>query len=118
VVAWVDAWRGEVYAARYVDDHIAAPAAVGLPEELLTPLAGQSLLFVGDGAVTHRASIEAVLGASAQFARSIAPPLAGTIGSLAAQVLATGARPSPHTIRPMYVRRPDAELARDARAEG
>ena len=45
------------------------------------------------------------------------PPLAGIIGRLARREVDAGRRPGPADIQPLYVRRPDAELARDARVE-
>jgi len=47
-----------------------------------------------------------------------APPLAGTIGRLAIARAARGETPAPGAIRPLYVRRPDAEIDRDRKLEG
>jgi subtilisin family serine protease len=44
-----------------------------------------------------------------------APLLAGTLAILATDAARAGHTPPPHAIRPLYVRRTDAELARDAR---
>ena len=38
-----------------------------------------------------------------------------TIAHMATMTARTGAQPAPDDIRPLYIRRPDAELARDAR---
>jgi hypothetical protein len=43
----------------------------------------------------------------------IAPPLAGAVAALAVGAFREGQRPLPHAIRPIYVRRSDAELAAD-----
>jgi len=42
-----------------------------------------------------------------------APVLAGVIAELADAAAARGLAAPPHVLRPLYVRRPDAELARD-----
>jgi hypothetical protein len=44
------------------------------------------------------------------------PLLAGTIAIIASEIAAQGVSSPAHAIRPIYVRRTDAELARDARA--
>jgi len=113
VATWVDAWRGEVYGALYEDGREVEPPIVAHPEALLRRLAGRPTLFTGDGAVAHDAVIRAGLGDDARFADPVAPLLAGAMGEIAAEGFQAGQRPSPDAIRPVYVRRPDAELARD-----
>ena len=111
VATWVDAWRGEVYGARY-DDGVAVQApTVASPDAWLdtVPSASARVTFIGDGAAQHRAAIVRRLGTRAAFADPVAPSLAGAVARLAA---ASAERPAPHAIRPLYVRRPDAELAR------
>lgn len=113
VATWVDAWRGEVYAALYeLDGEVDAPV-VARPEDLLRRLRGQAILFTGDGALVYRDIIRAALGPDAHFTDPAAPLLAGAMAELAADALRAGHRPPPHAIRPLYVRRSDAELARD-----
>ena len=116
VAAWIDAWRGEVFAARYAGGMVVDRAEVGPPDELLARLGGLRVLFVGTGAAAHAARIRAAAGVDARLASPLTPPLAAAVARLAEGPLRGGARPSPHAIRPIYVRRPDAELARDARA--
>lgn len=113
VATWVDAWRGEVYAALYQNGREIEPPTVDLPEHLLQTVAGRTILFTGDGAAMYRATISAALGNRAEFTEPVAPLLAGAMATLAAQEFRTGQRPLPHAIRPLYVRRSDAELARD-----
>jgi tRNA threonylcarbamoyladenosine biosynthesis protein TsaB len=115
IATWVDAWRGEVYAALYEDGRELAAPAVATPEVLLRGMGSVPTLFIGDGAVTYRDRIEAELGRSARVADQPAPALAATIAALGEAAAAAGAHPSPHAIRPLYVRRTDAELAREAR---
>jgi tRNA threonylcarbamoyladenosine biosynthesis protein TsaB len=115
VATWVDAWRGEVFAALYENGHEVTSPVVSRPEILLESLHGQSTLFIGDGARAHADVIRHVLGEAARIAEPPAPPLAGTMAVLAGEISITGEQ-APHAIRPLYVRRTDAELARDARA--
>jgi tRNA threonylcarbamoyladenosine biosynthesis protein TsaB len=115
VATWVDAWRGEVFAALYEDGRETQSPVVSRPEILLEPLRGRPTLFIGDGALAHGEAIRRTLGESARVAVPAAPPLAGTIALLAEQASQTGEH-HPHAIRPLYIRRTDAELARDGRA--
>jgi tRNA threonylcarbamoyladenosine biosynthesis protein TsaB len=114
VAAWVDAWRGEVFAAQYEDGREAQAPVVSRPEVLLEGLRGRPTDFIGDGVLAHVDSIRRILGGSARFADPLAPPLAGAIALIAGAEALSGKYP-PHAIRPLYIRRTDAELARDAR---
>ena len=111
VATWIDAWRGEVYAATYKDGREVEPAAVARPSELLSRLA-EPTLFTGDGAATYQDAISAALGPRARFTEPTAPSRAGAMAALAKQEFRKGLRPLPHAIRPLYVRRSDAELTR------
>ena len=115
VATWVDAWRGEVFAALYAEGREVEPPVVSRPELLLESLRARAPLFIGDGARQHADVIRQTLGAAARFAEPPAPPLAGTLAILAGEVSTIGDH-APHAIRPLYIRRTDAELARDARA--
>jgi tRNA threonylcarbamoyladenosine biosynthesis protein TsaB len=113
---WVDAWRGEVYAGAYrAGREIMAPM-VGSPAHVLATLSGPVLL-VGDGAAAQRTLIVSEAGSRVRFAPTLTPRLAAAIARLAAARAQAGERPLPHAIAPLYVRRPDAELARDHRAD-
>ena len=114
VAAWVDAWRGEVFAARYEHDVEVEPPSVEKPQALLARISVPTL-FVGDAVPLHADTILRACGDRALFADPAAPPLAGTIAQLATESALAGHQPGPDEIRPLYVRRPDAELARDAR---
>jgi tRNA threonylcarbamoyladenosine biosynthesis protein TsaB len=115
VATWADAWRGEVFAALYENGREVEAPVVGRPEVLLEALRGRPTLFIGDGAREHADTIRRTMGRDAQLAEPPDPPLAGTIAILAAETPVT-ADHSPHAIRPLYIRRTDAELSRDARA--
>jgi tRNA threonylcarbamoyladenosine biosynthesis protein TsaB len=114
VATWVDAWRGDVFAARYEDQIETEPPTVEPPAAILRRVSAPTL-FIGDGASVHAEEIRRTLGERARFAEPIAPRLAGTIAQMALGSATSGVLPEPDAIRPLYVRRPDAELARDAR---
>jgi tRNA threonylcarbamoyladenosine biosynthesis protein TsaB len=118
IATWVDAWRGEVYAALYDRGGQVEAPVVAQPDTLLSRLSGAPTVFIGDGAGTYRDVILARLGPAGIVGDTPAPLLAGTIARLAASASASGTTSHPHAIRPMYVRRTDAELARDARVSG
>lgn len=118
VAALIDAWRGEVYAAVYDSGQPMLSPVVQRPEPLLEVLAAEGagagpITFIGDGAETYRGVIAATLGSRARIVAPAVPLLAGAVARLAFAEAARGMAPPPHAIRPLYVRRPDAELARD-----
>jgi len=117
VATWVDAWRGEVYAALFAGVEAVEGASVELPDRILARLRGTRTLFIGDGAAAHRDVISQTMGLHGELAPMLEPPLAGIIGRLARAEVAAGRRPGPADIQPLYVRRPDVELTRDARVE-
>ena len=129
IATWVDAWRGDVYAALFEDGHQVGEPVVATPVDLLDAMLAGSripdpgsradaglmandITFIGDGAATYRDLIVSRLGHAARIADPVAPLLAGVIAVLASIDYTKGHRPPPHAIRPLYVRRPDAELAR------
>ena len=114
LATWVDAWRGQVFAALYDERQVIEPPSVETPRAILTRLAGSRLFFIGDGAAAHADEIRETLGRQAVLCAPVAPRLAGTIGRMAAGALRAGHRPPPQAVRPLYVRRPDAELSRRA----
>jgi len=133
IATWIDAWRGDVYAAMYEDGRVAAEPVVAHPADLLEAmaprkgapygdqgpavLAANDILFIGDGAATYREMILTRLGNAARLAEPASPPLSGVIAMLATIQYRNGHLPPPHAIRPLYVRRSDAELARQRNAE-
>lgn len=121
VAAWVDAQRGEVFAQMFKGPGTreiagARPPISATPEAVLdawredAPL--HDIAFHGDGAVRYADRIRAVLGPDARIAGA-AVRLAGAIGRIAATEPDRAVLP--HAIVPIYVRRPDAELARARR---
>ncbi len=66
---------------------------------------------VGSGVVKYR-DVVVALGPGVHVAEEV-PPLAATIARVAAQQWRAGTAVAPNAVRPCYVRRPDAELARN-----
>jgi tRNA threonylcarbamoyladenosine biosynthesis protein TsaB len=125
IATWVDAWRGDVYATLFEDGRQAGDTVVAKPAELLDDLARgtfapytNDVLFIGDGADTYRELIVSRLGHAARIADPATPLLAAVIAMLATIEYKNGHRPPPHAIRPIYVRRSDAELARARGPQG
>lgn len=115
-LAVVDARRGEVFAAcdlgsgpgaPVVDDPTDLPASLGLGT-----LTG--LVAGGDGALRFRAEIEAAGAAVPPDADPAHRLSAGWVCELAAEIEPAG----PESIRPLYLRRPDAERWSDNRDGG
>jgi tRNA threonylcarbamoyladenosine biosynthesis protein TsaB len=117
IAAWMDAQRGEVFAALYAPEGrdlrippVSAPPRAVLDMWAGTPHAGR-MMFIGDGAVRHRDFLRQEIG---HQVRVIAPPpLAGLIGQIAVEN--PGRADLPHAIVPIYIRKSDAELARARR---
>jgi len=121
---WLDASRGEVFAAAY---RRAPATADAWPLELMTPPTSASpddTLAAWEGRMPAGTSIVAACREPAQVAlagagyRPLAAPtqLAGTVGRIAWRMHALGLSVRPHALMPEYVRRPDVEIDRDRRA--
>lgn len=124
---WMDAQRHEVFSALYdlvagengTALQVVEAPAVGLPAETAARwhglLDGTWCPVAGDGAV-HYASVLAQ-AAGVPVTTLEPPPLAPAIALLAGRRAGRGEGTLPHAIRPLYVRRSDAELARDRQRE-
>lgn len=120
IAAWMDAQRGEVFAALYAPDgrDLLIPPVSAPPRAVLDTWAGSAhgspTMFIGDGAIRHREILGQEIGSQVHI---IAPPrLAGLIGQIAVEN--PGRADLPHAIVPIYIRKSDAELARTRRAAG
>jgi tRNA threonylcarbamoyladenosine biosynthesis protein TsaB len=120
VCVWMDAARGEVFSARYRDGVVIDGPSVEIPAEVLARWSGrngdrsQAMVFVGEGAILYRDLIQVALPAA--LVEPDVPMLAPTIALLADAQAERQGSVVPDAIRPLYVRRPDAELARDRKA--
>jgi len=117
VATWIDAWRGEVYAALYEDGRLIEAASVERPDRILARLHSVRTQFIGDGAAARGDAIRQAMGTFGVLAPVPEPMLAGIIGRMAVGLVREGHRPAPDEIHPLYVRRPDVELVREARVE-
>lgn len=124
VAAWMDAQRGEVYAALYetADVHAAPPMRViqeplvGAPEAVARAMLAQGtgpVRFIGDGARRFQDVIERAR--PDWRVEPDVPLLAPTLAWLGARRAERGEAGPPHALQPIYVRRPDAELERERR---
>ena len=121
VSAWMDAARGEVFAACYGRDQRGSPTPVptdcplvAKPAIILSTLAAMDVsttTFIGDGAVRYR--VEIARGGGGDVCVLEPPPaLAPIIALIGQQLAGRGQAGPPHGLQPLYVRRPDAELER------
>ena len=74
-----------------------------------------NVFFVGDGVLGCESLIRNRLGEDAHIANPVSPPLAGVVGKLAFGMFTEGLVSPPDSIRPLYVRRPDAEVSQERR---
>ncbi|MSO45358.1 MAG: tRNA (adenosine(37)-N6)-threonylcarbamoyltransferase complex dimerization subunit type 1 TsaB [Acidobacteria bacterium] len=125
VASWMDGYRKDVFAALYEVTpgepfdtarlrEIEGPT-VGAPCETLARweslCARRPIWFVGDGARLYAEVIDAA--AYPESHRLETPLLAGAIGRMAALRVRRGDATSPAAVHPVYVRRPDVEVARE-----
>ena len=124
IAAWIDGRRQEVFAALYRVE--SAPAyhpdrlavldgpIVGPPAAILglwASAADVPVTFIGDGAVLYEPTIRG-RGQSNDRVRPL-PLLAGAMGHMAVLRAGRGEVSHPAAVQPLYVRRPDVEVARD-----
>jgi tRNA threonylcarbamoyladenosine biosynthesis protein TsaB len=116
IAAWIDAQRGEVFAQVFDGTRPMSEAVSAAPQPALDAHAAllDSAAFHGNGAVRYREEILAALGSAVRIAEEV-PPLAGAIGLIAASQPDRAVLP--HAVVPIYVRRPDAEIARGRRRD-
>jgi len=114
---WMDAARGEVFAARYrrdahqlfgiraVDEPVSArPLQVA---DAWAVDGSRVTLWIGEGAERYRECIDA------DSPIAPAPCLAPLVARMATSAAGAGLAGAPHALRPIYVRPPDAVLARE-----
>jgi tRNA threonylcarbamoyladenosine biosynthesis protein TsaB len=129
VGVWTDASRGEVYSALYRAGP-GQPAESAEPVQLEAPAVGdpaqtlerwerfetdqQIMWFAGSGAARYAELIR-----SRRPEATLVDPglLAGSIGRIAARRASCDQATDPSAVRPLYIRRPDAERDRERRRE-
>jgi tRNA threonylcarbamoyladenosine biosynthesis protein TsaB len=132
IAMWLDAQRHEVFAAVAIvsvrpesggllDVECIEPPSVESPAALLERWMGRpwwpNATLAGDGTTTYR---QLLLDHELGEARIVSPTprLAPAAGLIAHQRATAGLGVLPHAVAPIYVRRPDAELARDRARAG
>jgi tRNA threonylcarbamoyladenosine biosynthesis protein TsaB len=119
LATWIDAQRGEVFAAWYeraaadgpvtaTEPIVASPRAVLASEPFALP---GDVTFVGDGALRYTQTIAEAWGRRARVVDHV-PALAPAVARLGLLLAEAGGAGPPHALQPLYVRRPDAELDR------
>jgi tRNA threonylcarbamoyladenosine biosynthesis protein TsaB len=118
VATWIDAHRGEIFAALYSGTTLVDGPLVATPARTLdawrSRIAGRTLFAIGDGADRYLQVLRDA-APDVRVSEPAAPMLAPSIARLALAEAAAGRTIAPHAIVPIYIRRPDAELARHAR---
>jgi len=119
ILPWMDAQRGDVFATlidRKSGVTIEAPTAAN-PQLLLDTwrahLIGRHAIFIGDAAARDAEAI--TRSASGRWETRAPAPLASQIALLGYRRALNGEAGPPHTLEPIYVRRPDAEIERERR---
>jgi tRNA threonylcarbamoyladenosine biosynthesis protein TsaB len=116
----MDAGRGEVFSALYRGGELLDGPLAEKPADALTRWAtykepgSDPGCFVGEGAVMYAELIHRAMPGAAVL--SEVPALAPAIAAMAEVQARRHEALPPDAIRPIYVRRPDVELARDARS--
>lgn len=115
----LDARKKEVYAALYRYDGkelVQDLRETVLPlAELAERVAGE-VLFTGEGARLFAGDIERLFAGRAHLApRSATVPSAASIAEIALNMISVGRQTGPDGLSPMYIRRPEAELAWEKR---
>ena len=117
---WMDAARGEVFAARYRRDASQASGVTAIGAAVSARPADVAAAWAADGGP----GVAVWIGEGVDRYREVVPPaariaptprLAPFIGQLGIRSAAAGLAGRPHALRPLYVRPADAELARARR---
>ncbi len=117
----LDAKKKEVYAAiyQYEDDslvQVMPETAISL-KDLAGKIAGKTV-FTGEAANAFRNDIRAVFGERALFAPlSASVPSAASVAEIGLGMLTSGARTDADSLIPLYIRRPEAEVAWEKRSQ-
>ena len=118
VCTWMDAQRSQVFSAVYANGVATESPVVEKPADILARWRRDGRLprvFAGDGALVYRELIYRA-EPQAQIIDPL-PPLAPAIATLAEAYVQQRGPALPDEIRPLYIRRSDAELARERKAE-
>ena len=119
VCPMLDARKNEVYAALYIFDGTVLEQVM---PEMTIPIRGlaekmsRKTLFTGEAAHLYRQEIEQHFGNTALFAPlSAALPSAATVAEVGLDMIKNGKQTDPDSLTPLYIRRPEAEVAWEKR---
>lgn len=121
VCPMLDARKKEVYAATYRLEgadmaQIMAEAVLSL--SLLSERISEKTLFTGEASHLFREDIEKIFGDRALFAPvSSILPSAATVAGIGLNMIKSGKKTAPDSLTPMYIRRPEAEVAWEKRTQ-
>ncbi len=116
VAVWMDAQRGQVFSALYRNGALVEPALADKPADILARWARQRTrpaVFAGDGALVYQSLIRACRPGGAH--RRAAAACSQHRARWPKRHVRERGASSPDAIRPIYVRRSDAELVRDGK---
>ncbi len=119
VCPMLDARKNEVYAALYTFDGSALmqtmPETV-IPLAQLTSFISDRTVFTGEAARLYRTELEGILGERALFAPlSSILPSAAIVAEVGLEMIRSGKHSDPDSLTPLYIRRPEAEVAWEKR---
>jgi tRNA threonylcarbamoyladenosine biosynthesis protein TsaB len=115
VCPMLDARKNEVYAALYRMEGATPvtlrPERVLSLARLLDEIDGKTI-FTGEAARLYRRQIEGIFGGRALFAPSSADlPSAASVAEIGLEMLKDGKPADPDSLTPLYIRKPEAEVA-------
>lgn len=115
----LDARKNEVYAALYRFDEKALvqvlPEAV-IPIARLAEWISEKTVFTGEGSQIYRTDIQKVFGERAVFApQSAILPSGASVAEIGLHMIKSGKQAELDSLTPMYIRRPEAEVAWEKR---
>jgi tRNA threonylcarbamoyladenosine biosynthesis protein TsaB len=117
----LDARKNEVYAALYrfeggILTQVMAEAAISLVR-LAENISGP-VIFTGEASRIFKSEIERIFGDRALFApRAASMPSAAVVGELGLAMIQDGRYTDPDGLTPLYIRRPEAEVAWEKRRQ-
>ncbi|MGE5174637.1 MAG: tRNA (adenosine(37)-N6)-threonylcarbamoyltransferase complex dimerization subunit type 1 TsaB, partial [Betaproteobacteria bacterium] len=117
----LDARKNEVYAAFYAFDGTiltqTMPETV-IPLDRLGGLISGRTVFTGEASHLYRQEIERLFGDAALFAPlSAILPSAASVAEIGLEMIRKGRYVAPDSLTPMYIRRPEAEVAWEKRMQ-
>lgn len=119
VCPMLDARKNEVYAALYTFDGSVLmqtmPEAV-IPLARVGDLIAGKTVFTGEASCYYRRELEGILGDRALFAPlSVILPSGASVAEVGLEMIRSGRHADPDSLTPLYIRRPEAEVAWEKR---